>query len=70
MVWALCTAAQSNDIGKIKTIWIPKMDATFMEIQWELECVDSAIVEGYYLTYCPISSPKTLECKGMIPLDI
>jgi cytokine receptor domeless len=63
MVWAMCTAAESNDIGKLKTIWIPKMEPTRMVIQWKLECVDSSIVEGYNLTYCPISSPRNIDCK-------
>lgn len=63
MIWALCTAAQSNDIGKIKTIWIPKLSSTEIELEWKLECVDASIVEGYTVQYCPISAPKTLECK-------
>jgi cytokine receptor domeless len=63
MVWAMCTAAESNDIGKLKTIWIPKMESTRMVIHWKLECVDSSIVEGYNLTYCPISSPRNIDCK-------
>ena len=63
MIWALCTAAQSNDIGKIKTIWIPKLSSTEIELEWKLECVDTLIVEGYTVKFCPTSDPKTLECK-------
>jgi cytokine receptor domeless len=62
MIWAMCTTANSNDIGKIKTIWIPKLRATEIEVEWKLECTDSGIVAGYQLEYCPISEPKTLEC--------
>jgi Fibronectin type III domain len=63
MVWAMCTAAESNDIGKLKTIWIQRVEATRMVIQWKLECVDSSIVGGYKLKYCPISSPQIIDCK-------
>lgn len=63
MVWVSCTAANSNDIGKLKNFWIVNMHATSMEIKWKPDCTDSTIVEGYNLRYCPISSPKTLDCK-------
>lgn len=103
MVWALCTASESDgkeavvsfvewktflffghcdcfftdsgrdsktkphfvslDIGKLKTIWTPKITATSMEIQWNLECVDRPIVREYNISYCPITSPRDLTCK-------
>ncbi|XP_055534831.1 cytokine receptor-like isoform X3 [Wyeomyia smithii] len=63
MVWASCTATQKNDIGKLKTIWIPSMQATYIDLEWKLECGDSAIVEGYNIIYCPINSPRDQSCK-------
>ncbi|EAT35350.1 AAEL012471-PA [Aedes aegypti] len=63
MVWASCTATQKNDIGKLKTIWIPAMQSTYIDLEWKLECGDSAIVEGYSIIYCPISSPRDQSCK-------
>ncbi|XP_053689163.1 cytokine receptor-like isoform X2 [Sabethes cyaneus] len=63
MVWASCTATQKNDIGKLKTIWIPSMQSTYIDLEWKLECGDSAIVEGYKIIYCPISSPRDQTCK-------
>lgn len=63
MIWAMCTSANANDIGKIKTIWIPKLSATEIEVEWKLECPDKSIVVGYQLEYCPIKEPKTLDCK-------
>lgn len=63
MVWAMCTAAQSSDIGKIKTIWITQIDSSHMELQWKLDCMFDSIVKGYVIKYCPIKDPKTLECK-------
>lgn len=63
MVWASCTATQKNDIGKLKTIWIPAMQSTYIDLEWKLECGDSAIVEGYNIIYCPINSPRGQNCK-------
>ncbi|XP_055630613.1 cytokine receptor-like [Toxorhynchites rutilus septentrionalis] len=63
MVWASCTATQKNDIGKLKTIWIPAMQSTYIDLEWKLECGDSAIVEGYNIIYCPINSPRDQSCR-------
>lgn len=63
MVWASCTATQKNDIGKLKTIWIPAMQSTYIDLEWKLECGDSAIVEGYSIIYCPINLPRAQSCK-------
>jgi cytokine receptor domeless len=63
MIWARCTTANSNEIGKIKTIWIPRLASKEIEVEWKLECTDSGIVAGYQLEYCPSEEPKTLECK-------
>lgn len=63
MVWASCTATQKNDIGKLKTIWIPAMQSTYIDLEWKLECGDSAIVEGYNIIYCPINSPRDESCR-------
>lgn len=66
MSWTMCTAASPNEIGQIKTIWVKHIEATQMEIEWKLECEDSLIVQGYNLSYCPITAiidPKIQECK-------
>lgn len=63
MVWASCTATQKTDIGKLKTIWIPAMQSTYIDLEWKLECGDSAIVEGYSIIYCPINLPRAQSCK-------
>lgn len=63
MVWASCTATQKNDIGKLKTIWIPAMQSTYIDLEWKLECGDSAILEGYNIIYCPINSPRGQTCR-------
>lgn len=63
MIWARCTATHSNEIGKIKTIWIPRLASTEVEVEWKLECADSGVVAGYQLEYCPSDEPKTLECN-------
>uniref|UniRef100_A0A336MQ57 CSON004107 protein n=1 Tax=Culicoides sonorensis TaxID=179676 RepID=A0A336MQ57_CULSO len=70
MIWAMCTAAQSSDIGKIKTIWITQIDSSRMELQWKLDCMFDSIVKGYVIKYCPIKDPKTLECKENSLKDI
>lgn len=66
MNWALCTALENNDIGKLTTIWIGKMQSTYIEFKWNLACVDRTILDGYILSYCPIKDPKTLECKESV----
>lgn len=63
MVWARCTTANINEIGKIKTIWIPRLASTEIEVEWKLECTDSGIVAGFQLAYCLIEKPMTLECE-------
>lgn len=62
MVWAKCTTASSKEIGKIKTIWIPRLASTEIEVEWKLECTDSGVVAGYQLEYCASKVPKTLQC--------
>lgn len=63
MRWSSCTAANSHEIGKIKTIWIPRLTSTTIDIEWKLECTDSGTVVGYQIEYCSIKEPKTLECE-------
>ncbi|ETN68046.1 hypothetical protein AND_000118 [Anopheles darlingi] len=62
MVWAACTATHKTDIGKLKTLWITEMLATYINLKWKPECGDVAHT-GYLIYYCPISSPRTLGCK-------
>ncbi|GAB0097928.1 Cytokine receptor [Sergentomyia squamirostris] len=63
LLWSMCTASKSDEIGKLNMVWVSKMAATYMEIQWKLECMDSPIVVGYSLKYCPIIEPKNITCK-------
>uniref|UniRef100_A0A6B2E6T6 Putative cytokine receptor n=1 Tax=Phlebotomus kandelakii TaxID=1109342 RepID=A0A6B2E6T6_9DIPT len=63
MLWSMCTASKSDEIGKLNMVYVSKMDATYMEIQWKLDCMDEPIVAGYMLTYCPIIEPKNISCK-------
>lgn len=62
MVWAKCTTVNSNEIGKIRTIWIPRLTSSEIEVEWKLDCMDSGIVAGYQLEYCPYKEPQTLDC--------
>lgn len=62
MMWAKCTTANSNEIGKIRTARISRLSSKEIEVEWNLDCTDSGIVAGYQIEYCPISKPKTLEC--------
>jgi cytokine receptor domeless len=63
MIWSTCTTRNDYDIGNIKTIWIPKVTSTTIEVEWKLDCADQGVVKGYQIEYCPISNPKTLDCE-------
>lgn len=52
MIWTKCKSSKDNDIGKLTTFYIHKKDSTSMEIKWEADCKDEAIVEFFNLTYC------------------
>uniref|UniRef100_A0A182QVX9 Fibronectin type-III domain-containing protein n=1 Tax=Anopheles farauti TaxID=69004 RepID=A0A182QVX9_9DIPT len=62
MVWAACTATHKTDIGKLKTIWITNMTARRISLKWKTECGDVAHT-GYIIYYCPIITPRKLDCK-------
>lgn len=63
MTWTTCTTGNSNEIGKIKLIWIPRLSSTEINIMWKLECTDKGIVTGYVIEYCPAkASAKTDIC--------
>uniref|UniRef100_A0A182NNR1 Fibronectin type-III domain-containing protein n=1 Tax=Anopheles dirus TaxID=7168 RepID=A0A182NNR1_9DIPT len=62
MVWAACTATHKTDIGKLKTIWITEMLSTYINLKWKTECGDVAHT-GYVIYYCPITTPRKLDCK-------
>lgn len=62
MTWTTCTTGNSNEIGKIKSIWIPRLSSTEIDIKWRLECTDMGIVAGYVIEYCPAKASKTFAC--------
>lgn len=62
MTWTTCTTGNSNEIGKIKSIWIPRLSSTEIDIKWRLECTDMGIVTGYVIEYCPAKASKTFAC--------
>lgn len=59
----LNSCALFTDIGRLKNIWTPKITATSMEIQWNLECVDRPILRRYNISYCPVKSKWNDDCK-------
>lgn len=63
MIWSTCTTRNDYDIGNIKTIWIPRVTSTTIEVEWKLDCADQGVVKGYQIEYCPITNPKTLDCE-------
>jgi cytokine receptor domeless len=63
MVWAACTAAQSTDIGKIKTFWRSSLGSTDVKLEWKVECADLSIAKGYIIEYCPFVDPKMPDCQ-------
>lgn len=62
MTWTTCTTGDSNEIGKIKSIWIPRVTSTEIDIKWRLECTDMGIVAGYIIEYCPAKASKVFAC--------
>ncbi|KAL7010742.1 hypothetical protein ACKWTF_016858 [Chironomus riparius] len=62
MIWAKCTTANSQEIGKISTVRISHLTSSEIGMEWGLDCTDSGIVAGYQIEYCPTNKPKTLEC--------
>lgn len=68
MFWTTCTTGESKEIGKIRSIWIPQLKSTEIEIEWKLECTDKGIVVGYEIEYCLVlpSAAKKLECIGPV----
>lgn len=52
-------------IGKIKNVWVNKIDSKWMELRWKLECSDRiGEVVGYRIFYCPVVSINNSNCKG------
>ena len=65
MMWASCTVIHNRVVGKMKNLWINRIDSTSIDIGWKLECSDRiGIVEGFRIYYCPIVSPYSSNCKG------
>jgi Fibronectin type III domain len=66
MYWATCTTAESKEIGKIRSVWIPRLSSTEIDIEWKLECQDTGIVAGYQIEYCLANATKDSECIGPV----
>lgn len=65
MTWAACTLLPNQNEGKLKTVWIPTVGPTFIEVSWKLDCSDHiGSVTGYIIYYCPIVSPTQSSCKA------
>lgn len=58
MVWTKCKSSKDNDIGKVTTFYLYKKDSTNIEMKWEADCKDEAIVEFFNLTYCRAQSTE------------
>lgn len=56
MVWTKCKSSKDNDIGKVTSFYLYKKDSTNIEMNWEADCKDEAIVEFFNLTYCRAQS--------------
>lgn len=63
MIWAMCTVLPGNEINKLTSINTMKVESTFIDFKWNLQCIAESILTGYILEYCPIKDPKTEECK-------
>lgn len=61
MIWTKCKSSKDNDIGKVTTFYLDKKDSTTMEMKWEADCKDEAIVEFFNLTYCRVHSTECAE---------
>lgn len=66
MYWTTCTTGESKEIGKIRSVWIPRLTSTEIDIEWKLECTDKGIVVGYEIEYCLASASKKFECIGPV----
>ncbi|XP_063237543.1 cytokine receptor [Bacillus rossius redtenbacheri] len=65
MVWASCTVIHNQSIRKMKEVKIKSVNATFLELEWILDCSEHVgTVKGYRIYYCPTPEMKTIECKG------
>ncbi|KAK3917504.1 Cytokine receptor [Frankliniella fusca] len=64
MVWASCTILYNKPIQKMKNVWVKKVGSTFMEMVWNLDCLDrNGLVIGFRIYYCPVQH-KGPECKS------
>lgn len=64
MVWASCTILYNKPIQKMKNVWVKKVGSTFMEMVWNLDCLDrNGLVVGFRIYYCPVQH-KGPECKS------
>lgn len=61
MVWTQCKSSKDNDIGKVTTFYSGEKDSTTLEMKWDADCKDEAIVEFFNLTYCLAHSS---QCAG------
>lgn len=64
MIWASCTVIHNKVVDKMKSVWINRIGATYIEVGWKLDCSDRiGTVRGFNIYYCPIVSPYNLSCK-------
>lgn len=65
MIWSSCTVIHNKVLGKMKSVWINRIDSHFIEVGWKLDCSDRiGIIEGFNIYYCPIMSPLNVNCNG------
>ncbi|KAL7307372.1 hypothetical protein TKK_0000559 [Trichogramma kaykai] len=65
MMWASCTVIHNKVVGKMKTVWINRVESEAIEVGWKLDCSDRiGIVDGFRIYYCPITSPYNLTCRS------
>lgn len=65
MVWATCTVLHNKAIGKMENVWIVRVEATYIEVGWKLDCSDRiGSVKGFIVYYCSIVKPTLTNCKG------
>lgn len=63
MVWATCTIIHDKFQGKLKNVWIRTISATYIDVNWKLDCSDGiGIVTGYRIYYCAIKNPENPYC--------
>jgi len=64
MIWSSCTVIRSQELGRMKFIWINRFGLDFIEVGWYLDCLDRiGVIEEVKIYYCPIESVLNTKCK-------